>query len=311
MSAEEKPASQSNGVSSPSPSRAAVFLSYASQDAVAAARIATALRGAGIEVWFDQSELRGGDVWDQRIRREIRDCALFMPVISHHTQERLEGCFRLEWKLAVDRSHLMAIERPFLVPVVTDSTPDQEALVPDAFRAVQWTRLPAAEMPATFVRRVQHLLSLEASALIRAPAACSRQAAEMGRTAVAITAGHRAIALDPLNFHVHRMVGIAFLLSRQYADALAAFRAAVSLQPDYVRDVHLRGEAQYAMGDYDAARKSCEVAPADEISNACLARTYRKLGRNADAETVCKDCDRLRAIPAPTTTRRSTHSGAM
>jgi hypothetical protein len=36
------------------------------------------LRAAGIEVWFDQSELRGGDVWDQKIRREIHDCALYV-----------------------------------------------------------------------------------------------------------------------------------------------------------------------------------------------------------------------------------------
>lgn len=175
MSTEEKPASQSNGASSLA--KRAVFLSYASQDVGAAARIATALRGGGIEVWFDQSELRGGDVWDQRIRREIRDCALFMPVISHHTQERLEGYFRLEWKLAVDRSHLMAIERSFFVPVVIDGTRDQEALVPDAFRAVQWTRLPEAETPGTFVRRVQHLLALEASATIRVPTGATSGAA--------------------------------------------------------------------------------------------------------------------------------------
>jgi tetratricopeptide (TPR) repeat protein len=123
--------------------------------------------------------------------------------------------------------------------------------------------------------------------------AYSRQAAQMGRIAVAITAGHRAIALDPLNFHVHRTVGIAFLLSRQYADALAAFQAALSLQPDYVRDIHLRGEVQYEMGDYEAARKSCEVAPADEMADGCLALTYRKLGRNADAEATLR---RLQSI---------------
>ena len=39
----------------------AVFLSYASQDADAARRICEALRAAGVEVWFDQSELVGGD----------------------------------------------------------------------------------------------------------------------------------------------------------------------------------------------------------------------------------------------------------
>ena len=60
----------------------AVFLSYASQDAEAARRICDALRRAAIEVWFDQSELRGGDAWDHRIRQQIRDCALFIPVIS-------------------------------------------------------------------------------------------------------------------------------------------------------------------------------------------------------------------------------------
>jgi TIR domain-containing protein len=72
------------------PSRA-VFLSYASQDAEPARRICDALRAAGIEVWFDQSELRGGDVWDQKIRRQIRDCGLFVPIISRNTQSRAEG----------------------------------------------------------------------------------------------------------------------------------------------------------------------------------------------------------------------------
>jgi hypothetical protein len=69
----------------------AVFLSYASQYAGAAQRICKALRAAGIEVWFDKSELRGGDACDQSIRRQIRNCALLIPVISRHTHDRAEG----------------------------------------------------------------------------------------------------------------------------------------------------------------------------------------------------------------------------
>jgi hypothetical protein len=42
----------------------AVFLSYASHDAEAARRICDALRALGLDVWFDQSALRGGDAWD-------------------------------------------------------------------------------------------------------------------------------------------------------------------------------------------------------------------------------------------------------
>jgi hypothetical protein len=54
-----------------SESNKAVFLSYTSQDADAARRICESLREAGIEVWLDQSELRGGDAWDTAIRKQI------------------------------------------------------------------------------------------------------------------------------------------------------------------------------------------------------------------------------------------------
>jgi TolB-like protein/tetratricopeptide (TPR) repeat protein len=136
-----------------------IFLSYASQDAAVAARIGEALRAAGLEVWFDQSELRGGDAWDQLIRRRIRECALFMPVISASTQTRLEGYFRLEWRLAVERTHLMADGKTFLVPVVVDTVSERAAAVPEAFRAVQWTQLPAGAVTPAFVERVAHLLA--------------------------------------------------------------------------------------------------------------------------------------------------------
>jgi TIR domain len=126
------------------PSRA-VFLSYASEDANAAARICEALRAAGIEVWFDESELRGGDVWDQKIRREIHDCALFVPIISANTASRHEGYFRVEWDLADQRTHMMARDRAFIMPVCLDATPGAGTDVPESFHRVQWTRLPAGE----------------------------------------------------------------------------------------------------------------------------------------------------------------------
>jgi TolB-like protein len=148
----------------------AVFLSYASEDAEAAQRICEALRAAGIEVFLDQSELRGGDVWDHKIRREIHDCALFIPVISANTASRHEGYFRLEWNLADQRTHMMARNRVFVVPVCLDATPDAGADVPESFQRVQWTRLPAGETPPAFVERVRRLLSPDVSTTTRPPA---------------------------------------------------------------------------------------------------------------------------------------------
>jgi TolB-like protein/predicted Zn-dependent protease len=137
----------------------AVFISYASEDAEVAQRICDALKSAGIEVWFDQSELRGGDAWDNQIRKQIQECALFIPIISAHSQARLEGYFRREWRLAAERTHDMAVEKAFLVPVVIDDTPERYASVPQGFRDVQWTRLPSGVIPSSFVERVSRLLS--------------------------------------------------------------------------------------------------------------------------------------------------------
>ncbi len=145
--------------------RGAVFLSYAREDADAARRIADALRGFGVEVWFDQNELRGGDAWDAKIRGQIKTCALFVPVISATTQSRDEAYFRLEWKLADDRSHLMAPGKAFMVPVVIDATPEAGAAVPESFSRAQWTRLAGGEPSTAFIEQVKRLLggkSLEA-----------------------------------------------------------------------------------------------------------------------------------------------------
>jgi TolB-like protein/Tfp pilus assembly protein PilF len=119
-----------------------------------------ALRAVGVEVWFDQNELVGGDAWDAKIRRQIGSCALFVPLISANTQARLEGYFRLEWKLAAQRTHTMADEKTFLLPVVIDATRDAEAKVPPEFKAVQWTRLERGETPPAFCARVKTLLGL-------------------------------------------------------------------------------------------------------------------------------------------------------
>jgi TolB-like protein len=145
------------------------------------------LRGAGIEVWFDQSDLRGGDVWDQKIRRQIRDCALFVPVISANTASRQEGYFRLEWDLADQRTHMMARDRAFIVPVCLDATPGAGTDVPDSFHRVQWTRLPAGETPPAFAERLLRLLS---PARVDAPTA---------HPAVAVAAAVKA--LRPIGAH--------------------------------------------------------------------------------------------------------------
>lgn len=155
-----------------SPPSGAVFLSYASQDAPAAERIFEALRAVGVDVWLDKNELRGGDAWDAQIKKRIQECALFIPLISAHTNARSEGYFRREWRQATRRLQDMADDVAFLVPVVIDETREADARVPEEFLRAQWTWLPGGETPPTFAQRVRQLLGGE-----RAPVRPAQSAA--------------------------------------------------------------------------------------------------------------------------------------
>jgi len=201
----------------------AVFLSYASQDADAARCICESLRAAGIEVWFDQSELRGGDAWDASIRKQIKECALFVPIISASTDARSEGYFRLEWRLAVERSHLMADDQAFLLPVLIDDTPETAARVPDRFRERQWSRLPGGTTPPAFVEQTARLL---AGAAAKVPAARARAAPAASRKRRGLLAGTTLLVLIAMG-----VIAVAVWTSRKKDTPPAVSPKSIAVMP--------------------------------------------------------------------------------
>lgn len=148
------------------PPKPTLFISYASEDREAARRLRDTLAAAGLDVWYDENELGGGDAWDAKIRRQIRECDYFMPVISANTERRKEGYFRREWRLAVERTLDMADDVMFLLPVCIDGTSESNARVPEKFFAVQWLRAaggtatPALENLAHRLATGEHLAPL-------------------------------------------------------------------------------------------------------------------------------------------------------
>lgn len=86
-----------------------------------------------------------------------------MPVISHATEQRKEGYFRREWRLAAERTMDMADDVLFLLPVAIDDTSDAGARVPDKFLAVQWLRLPAGHPTPELEALARRLLEGEHS----------------------------------------------------------------------------------------------------------------------------------------------------
>jgi TIR domain len=147
------------------PPRPSVFISYASEDREAARLLRDALPGFGLEVWHDENELGGGEAWDQKIRRQIRECDYFMPLVSAQTEARHEGYFRREWRLAVERTLDMADDHLFLLPVVIDDTDEAVARVPEKFLTVQWLRVPGGQP----TRALESLCRRVASGNIKEP----------------------------------------------------------------------------------------------------------------------------------------------
>lgn len=148
-----------------------VFISYASADRPAARALSQTLAQAGLDVWLDEEELAGGEAWDAKIRRQIRNCTYFMPVISATTEARREGYFRREWRLAVERTLDLADDVTFLVPVVIDDTSEQSARVPEKFTSVQWLRCPGGQETPALVALARRLATEHGTSPVPVPTA--------------------------------------------------------------------------------------------------------------------------------------------
>lgn len=136
-----------------------VFLSYAKEDLPQVLLLKAALNRAGVDAWLDKERLEAGDAYDLKIRRFIKTCSAFVPVISRNTERRMEGYFRREWKLASERAQSIAEHVAFILPVVVDDTPEYGASVPEVFLAAQWTRLAQGQTDGGFEQRLARLVA--------------------------------------------------------------------------------------------------------------------------------------------------------
>ena len=102
-----------------------IFVSYASEDADAARRLAQSLAALGFsDVWLDKRKLIAGDDWSDHIDEAIEHCDFFMPVLSRQADQRREGVFWEEWRKALTRA--MRVNDVFLLPVGIDvAQPDR------------------------------------------------------------------------------------------------------------------------------------------------------------------------------------------
>ena len=135
----------------------AVFLSYAHEDKNAADKIRRSLEAEGVDVFFDKTDLRGGDDFKAKIEREISRCSLFIPVLSGSTLTQERRFFRGEWNTAVEEAKKTPPSRPFIYPVVIDNTSEKVPDLPEKFYNVHWEAVPSGDVTPKFITEVKQL----------------------------------------------------------------------------------------------------------------------------------------------------------
>ena len=137
----------------------AVFLSYASEDRPAVILIRDALEQAGIDVWFDRNPeaLRAGENFENKIKTNIDQCSLFVPIISQNTLTPKPRFFRTEWNHAQQLALRYPDNMRFIIPVAIDDTPPDASAVPEPFRKLHWERMPGGQASAEFVAEIKRL----------------------------------------------------------------------------------------------------------------------------------------------------------
>jgi hypothetical protein len=141
--------------------RGAVFISYASENREAAKQLAHALSVRELDVWFDREALQAGDDWDEKIRRNVERCSLFVPVVSRETlrESNRRRYFWREWNSASRIADGIAASEPFIVPVVIDDTRmDSADALPASFSRVQAIDAPGGKIDAASVSRLVKLV---------------------------------------------------------------------------------------------------------------------------------------------------------
>ena len=121
-------------------------------------QIKAGLEAAGVTTWFDMDRLEVGDDYDRKIQRNIARCSYFIPVVSadhpappSKAISGANGATRSTGRATWPTARSSSCRSASTTPIAAD------ALVPDRFKSLHFTRLPGGEVPPEFAERLKRL----------------------------------------------------------------------------------------------------------------------------------------------------------
>jgi hypothetical protein len=95
---------------------AQVFISYSHADHEFVSRLAIDLEDRGADVWIDKMDLHAGTEWRDRITQGVRDCTVFVPVVSPESLESEWASREVGMAIEYSKPVLPLLYRPARLP---------------------------------------------------------------------------------------------------------------------------------------------------------------------------------------------------
>ena len=106
-----------------------VFICHASENKEYAKFLHQKLEAAGIDCWLDKEDLRGGDDWDQVIKKAIEKEIDYVIILqSSALAQKYDGYVNKEINMALDRQDQFKRGIRFIIPVIIEECPLREEL---------------------------------------------------------------------------------------------------------------------------------------------------------------------------------------
>jgi hypothetical protein len=133
-----------------------IFLSYSSEDADLAHRIAEGLRREGLNVWLAEEEIFPGDNWAEHISRALTECDAMVALITPHTGQ--SGNVQRDMSYALGNK---AYARRLIPVLVGTETQAMRSVVPWILERFCVLQLPEPDRPEQTVREIaENLLAV-------------------------------------------------------------------------------------------------------------------------------------------------------
>ncbi|MCK5057491.1 MAG: toll/interleukin-1 receptor domain-containing protein [Candidatus Aminicenantes bacterium] len=141
-----------------------IFISFEGSDRPAAQQLSENLKKDGFNVWLDESEFKGGDNVDDKIKKTIDKCHAFIPLISRNSEkvQTKEGKLKYhiqEWEQAFNKS-ILKKKQINIIPVIIDDM-DCKVLKYDKFKSLFHLNIPGGRKIGDYEKLKNRLVVIQ------------------------------------------------------------------------------------------------------------------------------------------------------